>query len=56
MRYEVIAHIYYDGQLIKALRFEIEAESEFLAHDDALIRLRGEDPDADTIAVTAKEV
>lgn len=63
MRYQVTAHIYEDDEraemagidLLKAVRFEIEADSEFLAHDNALIRLRAEYP-GKSIAVTAKQL
>lgn len=62
-RYQITAHVYEDDQraemagidLLKAVRFEIDAESLFLAHDDALCRLRILYP-AKRIEVTAEEV
>lgn len=63
MRYQVTAYIYEEDEaavdagldLLKAVRFELEAGSLFLAHDDALIRLRMEYP-GKRIEVTAEAI
>lgn len=55
-RYQVTAHIYdHNGKLLKAVRFELEADNEFLAHDIGLAKLGLEYPEM-TIVVTVGDL